>query len=117
MPIEDTLNPADLFLRARILEEQRDFAGSKTVFAKAMQGIYTADYQRCADEQIGFIAKKVKKTTSPIVDIACGRGYLLERLIQESNGPVVGTDFSPVVLRRNRWWFEQAGLYTTDLAC
>lgn len=47
----------------------------------------------------------------PVVDLASGRGYLVEVLARELDRPIVATDFSPRVLRRDRLWLEFLGLY------
>jgi hypothetical protein len=44
------------------------------------------------------------------VDLASGRGVLVERLARELQRPIVATDFSPRVLRRDRRWLEFRGL-------
>jgi Methylase involved in ubiquinone/menaquinone biosynthesis len=46
-----------------------------------------------------------------IIDIACGKGYLVERLLRETKEYVVATDFSPTILERNKEYFKVKGLY------
>jgi ubiquinone/menaquinone biosynthesis C-methylase UbiE len=47
----------------------------------------------------------------PIIDLASGRGDLAELLVRKLKQPIVFTDFSPQILRRNRQWLEFFGLY------
>jgi ubiquinone/menaquinone biosynthesis C-methylase UbiE len=47
---------------------------------------------------------------TPVVDIASGRGFLVERLAKALDRPIVATDFSPTVLRRTRERFRRQGL-------
>jgi ubiquinone/menaquinone biosynthesis C-methylase UbiE len=44
--------------------------------------------------------------------LASGRGYLVEKLIKSNiPNPIIMTDFSPQILRRNREWYSHFGLY------
>jgi len=56
------------------------------------------------------VAKVVSSGSAPIVDLASGRGYLVERLAREATCPIVATDFSPRILRRDRRFFQFLGL-------
>ncbi|MDI6893734.1 MAG: methyltransferase domain-containing protein [Bacillota bacterium] len=47
----------------------------------------------------------------PVVDLASGRCGLVEKLARHLDRPVVASDFSPRVLRRDRRYLEFAGLY------
>lgn len=55
----------------------------------------------------------------PVVDIATGRGALLERLAREVERPLVATDVSPTVLSRTRARLAALGLNgrITFIAC
>jgi len=56
----------------------------------------------------------------PIVDLASGRSYLVEKIVQSLKRPVIASDFSPSVLRRDRqrleFWsvYDQVSLLTFD---
>ncbi|MBN1965987.1 MAG: methyltransferase domain-containing protein [Anaerolineae bacterium] len=104
----DALNPADQFLRAMALEDRGEFAAARRATASAWPGLYTPEYRTCAEQQLRFVVDQVNAQDSdaPIVDIACGRGQLIERLAEHTTRPIVATDFSPRVLRRNRRYFE-----------
>lgn len=107
----ETLNPADKFFRGMILEENGYFAESQPVMNAAMQGLYTADYLSGQKNQREFVVAALKNVDTPIVDIASGRGYLVEAMLREGLTKVVATDFSPTVLERNRKYFTAEGLY------
>ena len=77
----------------------------------ANKGLYTKAYLDCANSQIKYVINWLSATDGPIVDLASGRGYLATRLVRELQRPVVVSDFSPAVLRRNRQYFERLGLY------
>ncbi|HJT56597.1 MAG TPA: methyltransferase domain-containing protein [Ktedonobacteraceae bacterium] len=107
----DILAPADQFFRALMLEERGEYAQAKVVAELASQGIYTPEYRACAARQIDYLVEQLLETGDPIVDLASGRGGLLEVLARRLQCPIVATDFSPRVLRRNRRWLEMLGLY------
>ena len=109
-PIEN-LNPADQFFRAMVLEEQGDFAGAEMAEEIAHQGLYTQAYSNCWKEQVDFIVKDIDGTTDTIIDLASGRCYLVRVLARRAAAPVVASDFSLKVMRRNRRWIEFQGLY------
>lgn len=109
-PLE-SLAPADQFFRALALEEQADFDGADRAESLALERLYTADYRECADSQIAYLVERARQGSGPIVDLASGRGYLVRRLAGLKNRPVVASDFSLTVLRRNRRWLKHAGLY------
>jgi uncharacterized protein YbaR (Trm112 family) len=109
-PLEDVA-PADRFFRALVLEERGDFEEAKRVEKLANEGIYTADYQRCALSQTDYVVAKLSGSEGLIVDLASGRGYLVEQMARFLDRPIVATDFSPRVLRRNRSHLESQGVY------
>ncbi|MGD8584379.1 MAG: methyltransferase domain-containing protein [Chloroflexota bacterium] len=109
-PIE-SLGPADQFFRAMVLEEEGDFDGAAEAEALSLTGSYTAEYRACSDSQMAYVLELASQRQGPIVDLACGRGYLVRRLANLEDRLVVASDFSPRVLRRNRRWLEHIGLY------
>jgi uncharacterized protein YbaR (Trm112 family) len=110
VPIE-ALGPADQLFRAMILEERGDFAGAELAEDTAHEGLYTQDYLRCWQFQVDTLIEVVKDSDSPIVDLASGRCYLVGKLIEQTNAPIIASDFSPRVLRRNRSWLQFKGYY------
>jgi len=109
-PLEDVA-PADKFFRALVLEERGDYREAKKVEQLANQGIYTPEYQECAQSQIDYVVEQLSQSTGMVVDLACGRGYLVEEMARNLKRQIVATDFSPRVLRRNRLYLESQGLY------
>ncbi|KAB2856476.1 MAG: class I SAM-dependent methyltransferase, partial [Anaerolineae bacterium] len=109
VPLE-SLNPADQFFRAMLHEDARHFATAKLVEQVAMRGMYTPDYLRCSQCQFDYILNELADSTGPIVDLASGRGYLVEQMAKNLDHPLIVTDISPRVLRRNQRCFGQAGV-------
>jgi ubiquinone/menaquinone biosynthesis C-methylase UbiE/uncharacterized protein YbaR (Trm112 family) len=107
----DALNPADQLLRSFVLNERGDFAAAKLAFDAAMPKLYTAEYLACVNSQIDFVIGQLAASAGPIVDLASGRGYLVEAMARRTSRPIVMTDFSPRVLRGNRQQLEFFGLY------
>lgn len=106
-----TLNPADQLFRAFALEEKGAFAAAREAQTIAFQGLYTTEYTKCWQHQADYVLAQLAQTTGPIIDLASGRGYLVERITRELDRPVVASDFSPRVLRRNRQQLSHLGLY------
>lgn len=109
-PVDD-LSPADQFFRALALEERGDYLGAKAIVEAARSGLYTDDYIACLESQIDFVADYLQNADGPLLDLASGRGYLVEALIRRLEQPIIASDFSLRVLRRNRGWLKSAGLY------
>lgn len=110
VPLE-ALGPADQLFRAMVLEERGDFSGAELAEDMAHKGLYTSDYLECWKSQVDTLINAVKDAEHPIVDLASGRGYLVEELAEKTTAPIVASDFSPRVLRRNRRWLEYKGCY------
>ncbi|MBI5931568.1 MAG: methyltransferase domain-containing protein [Chloroflexi bacterium] len=108
-PLE-MLNPADQFFRAMLHEDAGHFATAKLVEQVAMRGMYTPDFLRCSQCQYEYILNALAGGTEPILDLASGRGYLVEQMAKSLDRPLIVTDISPRVLRRNQQCYEQAGL-------
>lgn len=107
----ETLSPADRFYRALALEERGDFAQAKALAEAALPGLYTPEYLACHESQRRWVLDRIRERPGPVADLASGRGDLAERIAGELRRPVVATDFSLRVLRRNRRALEAAGLY------
>ncbi|MGC8874218.1 MAG: methyltransferase domain-containing protein, partial [Chloroflexia bacterium] len=108
---EGALAPADLFYRALALEERGRFQEAKEAVARALPGLYTSDYLACYRSQLDYVLQELRSGSGCVVDLASGRGDLVERILAEVGRPVVATDFSLRVLRRNRRRFEALGMY------
>jgi len=109
-PLE-TLSPADQFLRAMALEERGEYAAAKAAADLARSGLYTSEYLACYRSQIDYLIGRLAASEGPIVDLASGRCELVEEMARRLPQPLVATDFSPRVLRRDRRWLEFLGLY------
>jgi len=107
----DGLGPADQYFRAAVLEERGDYAGAQAAEEAANLGLYTPDYLCCWENQYNYVIQQLSASDAPMVDLASGRCYLVEKLARDLEVPLVATDFSPRVLRRDRRWFEFLGLY------
>ena len=107
----NTLNPADQFFRAQVLEERGEFAQAKAIANLAYSKLYAPEYLKCNTAQITYLIAQLSIFDGPIIDLASGRGDLAELLVRKLKQPIVFTDFSPQILRRNRRWLEFFGLY------
>jgi uncharacterized protein YbaR (Trm112 family) len=108
-PLEN-LNPADQFFRAMLLEENGEFERARSMYLVANAGLYTPEYQICHESQVHFLLDHLANASVPLVDLASGRGELVEALLHNLDCPVAATDFSLRVLRRDRRWFAHFGL-------
>jgi uncharacterized protein YbaR (Trm112 family) len=107
----DTLAAADQFFRALVLEEQGNYFEAQIVEDSANKGLYTPEYIHCQNSQMEYMIEYLSTTKEPIIDLASGRCYLVEELARRLKCPIVATDFSPRVLRRDRRRLESFGLY------
>ena len=109
-PPLESLNPADQFFRAMALEARGEFAGAKAAEQVALEGMYSPAQRACQEGQLAYVVDALAEGKGPIVDLASGRGYLVEALLARTSRPVVVTDFSATVLRRNQRWLQSVGL-------
>lgn len=107
----DALAPADQFFRALVLEERGDFAQARDVAALAESRLYTPEYRACSSSQQRFVVQRLAGGSDPVVDLASGRGALVETLARELSVPIIASDFSPRILRRDRRMLDALGLY------
>ncbi len=109
-PLE-TLSPVDQHYRGVILEQKGKYDEAEEVYRKAKEGLYTPDSIRCLESQLDYVIEKLAETDEPVVDLASGTGMLANRIAKNLEIPLVVTDFSPSVLRKNRLWFKRNGCY------
>ncbi|HSB89556.1 MAG TPA: Trm112 family protein [Anaerolineales bacterium] len=107
-PLEH-LNPADQFFRAMALEAKGDFLRAREAERVAVQGSYTASYRDCWERQVEFLLDRLDATAGPIFDLASGRCALVLRMLARLDRPIVATDFSLPVMRRNRAMLRGTG--------
>jgi uncharacterized protein YbaR (Trm112 family) len=98
----DTLNPADRLFRSMVLEECGEYRTARSLWRDAIRDVYTPEYHACYQSQIEYLIKRAADHQGPIVDLASGRGALAEIFADRLDNPIVVTDFSPTVLRRDR---------------
>lgn len=107
----DCLSPADSLFRSYLLEMEGSCLASRLLERNANQGLYTADYLSCWDRQMDYVIKCLSGTSEPVVDFASGRCYLVEKMARELDCPIVASDVSPGLMRRNRTYLQQIGRY------
>jgi hypothetical protein len=100
-PLED-LSPADAYLRGSVLEEREGFEAARQAYAVADLGLYTEGIRQGRDAALAYLVDVVRSGEGLVVDVAAGRGTLLERLVRETDRPVVATDVSSTVLAHVR---------------
>lgn len=105
-----TLNAADRFFRGYVLEERGRRAEAEEAFDAARPELYTPETASCMDSTAAALVTSLPVSDGPIVDIASGRGFLVERLARGLDRPIVATDFSVTALRRARRRFVTLGL-------
>lgn len=106
----DQLAPADQLLRAMVLTDRGAYGEAKALTDQVLSRLYTSEYLACLDSQIKQLAASLSPSSWPLVDLASGQGTLIEMLTQCLNQPIIASDFSPTVLRRNRRRLEFFGL-------
>ncbi|MCK5827871.1 methyltransferase domain-containing protein [Candidatus Bipolaricaulota bacterium] len=105
------LGPADRFICGMVHEECEQWDQAQLAFDSARLGLYTDEYNACQQSQITYLLEEVADEKGPIVDLASGRCALVKKLIEGTERPIVATDFSLRVLRRNRAWLTHHNLY------
>lgn len=110
VPVE-TLAPTDQLYRSLVLDERGFFDYAKVARELSFKGIYTEEYLKCWDKQFDYVLELLSMTSEPVVDIASGQGYLVERMASNLKPPIVATDFSLSILRQDRLRLKHFGLY------
>lgn len=108
-PVEE-LSPTDQHYRALILDERGDFAAAKKIEDQANENLYTTELSACWKSQVEYTVDSLASFEGPIVDLASGRCYLVGEIVDRLHRPVIATDFSLTVLRRDRKYFQFLGL-------
>lgn len=107
---EEELNGADYWYKASYYEINKDFYNSARMFSHAFERIYTQEYIDGWNSQMEFIIENID-SSKPIIDIASGKGYLIEKMLRNTKNYIVATDFSPTILMRNKEYYKALGLY------
>jgi Methyltransferase domain len=100
-PLE-SLDGADAFLRAQVLEERVGFAAAARAYAYADVHVYGEDARSARDAALAHVVELAAGGEGQVADVATGRGTLLELLTREVDRPLIATDRSPTVLARVR---------------
>jgi len=104
-PVEK-LSPTDQQFRAMVLDERGKYAEGKKTEEIAHKNLYTSEYLAGSNSQVEYVLESLSAFRGPIVDLASGRCYLVEKIASQLRRPVIATDFSPSVLRRDREYFQ-----------
>jgi uncharacterized protein YbaR (Trm112 family)/ubiquinone/menaquinone biosynthesis C-methylase UbiE len=107
----DALHPADQHWRAMILETRGRYVEAQAAAERAQEGLYTAAARADMRSQFDAVIARLAASDDPIVDLASGRCYLVEALLRALPQPIVATDLSLPVLRRDRRYLAYWGLY------
>lgn len=102
----DSLNGADLSAKSALYQDRGLLKEAAGLFQQAWRKCYPAEYISAFEGQLDFIAGELSDCPGPVVDIASGRGMLVERLLGKTRAPITATDLSPSVLRDHlgsRW--------------
>lgn len=106
-----TLNPADQFWRACVLEERGEYAETRLAWQRSQEGLYSTESQSHIRDHFAYVADQLSASGGSVVDLASGRCYLVEELLQGVERPIVATDWNLPVLRRDRRYLTYWGLY------
>jgi uncharacterized protein YbaR (Trm112 family) len=107
----ERLSPADRFFRAMVHEARGEFTQAKAILDEVNAGLYTPEYLACFESQIDFAIQQILESKDPIVDLATGRGDFIQAVLPHQPRPLIASDFSLNVLRRNRRWLQFLDLY------
>jgi SAM-dependent methyltransferase len=95
-PLE-SLNGADAYLRATVLEERGSDATD--AFARSDVECYGPEFRAARDAALEHVVELVRSGEGLVVDVATGRGRLLSLLAEDASRPLAATDVSTHVLR------------------
>jgi SAM-dependent methyltransferase len=92
----DSLNGADAYLRASVLEERG--ADASAEYARSDVECYGPEFRAARDDALACLVDLVSGGEGLVVDVATGRGRLLALLAGGVSRPLVATDVSRHVL-------------------
>lgn len=102
----DELGGTDLLVRGMLLEARHEFGEAKPVLGRAIEALYAPEMRSASQRQFHELLARLAAAPSPVVDLASGRGMLLEFLLPRCRHAFVATDVSPAVLARSRRYLE-----------
>lgn len=85
-----------------MLEERKGFAAARSAFTYADEHLYSAEVRRAREACLAHVVELVRSGDGLVLDVATGRGTLLELLVHGTARPLAATDVSPLILRRVR---------------
>jgi hypothetical protein len=95
-----------------VLEERDGFAAAREAFAFADEHLYSPEVREARDACLGHVVGLARGGDGLVLDVATGRGTLLELLLHGTARPLSATDVSPTILRRVR---ERLGVLSTEV--
>lgn len=99
----DELAAADRLFQVLIAEDAGDWERARRLGPAAEVAVYGAVRIAARDEAIAALLGRLPPDGGPILDLACGRGTLLARLVAaRPRARIVAGDISPRILRRAR---------------
>lgn len=107
----DALSPVDQHYRGVIHENRDEMEAALAAYSISREALHSGDTMRTIHDQLDHAVEAISDTDVPVVDLASGECTLVRRILTELHNPVVVTDFSPSVLKRDRTRFIQQGLY------
>ncbi len=98
------LKPADCLFQSLMLEIKGDYENTQIVETSALRDLYTREYNECWEKQATYVTRTLaqRPTNAPVVDIASGLATLVEFIAARINAPIVVTDISPTILKRDK---------------
>jgi len=109
-PPLESLDPADQRFRANVLEDRGQFDQAKAIRESAVP-VYTEEHLSASASQTDYVIERLSSSDGPVIDLASGAGGLVEEMARKLTRPLVATDFSPTILRRDRVRLTHFGLY------
>lgn len=99
----EELSPADRFFQLLIAEDRGDWERVRRLERGAEVAVYGAPRIAARDAGIALVRERLAAVRGPVLDLACGRGTLLARLVvPPSARRLLAGDISPRILRRAR---------------
>jgi SAM-dependent methyltransferase len=83
-----------------VLEERDGFAAAREAFAFADEHSYSPEVREARDACLRHVVELAHDGDGLVLDVATGRGTLLELLLRGTARPLSATDVSPTILRR-----------------
>lgn len=98
----NNLNAADKFLRSMILDERGEYDSARDIRKIAVNELYTKSIVEENKSKMQQMKQLLSDETGPIIDIASGMAVSLGEMFSELDAPVILSDISPSVLRKNK---------------